>query len=868
MAPMEDALAALTPEQRAAFELLLRRQRAAAPAPAAIPRRADPSTHPLSFAQQRLWFLDQLAPGDPAYNIHGAVRLRGRLDAGALARALSAIAARHEPLRARFATSQGEPVQIVDPPAPVPLPVVDLAALPAHLREPEVLLCAAEEARRPFELTRGPLLRTLLLRTDPEGQVLLLTIHHIAADGWSIGVLLRELTELYVASSAGRPAILPPLAIAYADFAAWQRERLQGERLAAEVEHWRTRLAGLPPLRLTSDLEPAEGSRGALVPVTVPAALTQRLHELARQAGASLFMALFAVFEILLSRWTGQRDFGVGAPVANRTRPELEGLIGFFVNTLVLRADLEGDPTFAEILRRAERTLVDALAHQELPFERLVEELQPERRLGHTPFFTAVLALQNLPAGAARLPGLEMTLLPVRNGTARFDLTLSLTEEGRELVGDLEYRRGVLSDPAARRMAGHLGVLLAAVTEDPGRPLSSIALLTAAERHQILIEWAGPEHEWPEDSLMGMFERQAARSPENVAVVCGPASMTYLELDRRSAELALRLRQLGAGPETVVAICVERSLEMAVGLLGILRSGAAYLPIDPLNPRERQAFLLEDGGASILLAQERWAGDFQGRPVILLDAPSPAERERGSFQEGGGEHLQAVLYTSGSTGRPKATLLDARGLLNLCLWFRDVCPIRPHTRSLLGFSFSFDAAFKNILVPLLAGGRTILAPPGPFDAGEMLEAIRRERVTFLNTTPGQMIPILQRAAGEGWTGLESLETLILGGEAAPWAELRPWLDSGRCRAEILHMYGPSEASDTVSCHRATPEEIATAGRLPVGRATDNMRLLVVDADLQPLPVGVSGELCLAGIGLARGYLARPELTAEKFIPNP
>jgi len=873
MAAIEDAFSALTPEQRAAFELLLRRQRTATPAPVAIPRRADPSSHPLSFAQQRLWFLDQLAPGDPAYNIHGAVRLRGALDAEALGQALSAIAARHEPLRARFTTAEGEPVQIVDPPGPVPLPVVDLCALPIHLRAGEILRCAMEEARLPFDLARGPLLRSLLLRADRDDQVLLLTIHHVAADGWSIGVLLRELTELYAAFAAGRPASLPPLPLAYADFAAWQRERLQGERLAAEVEHWRARLAGLPALRLTPEQELGEGSRGALVPVIVPPELTQRLQEIARHAGASLFMALFAVFEVLLSRWTGQRDFGVGAPVANRTRPELEGLIGFFVNTLVLRADLAGDPTFAEILRRAERTLVDALAHQELPFEKLVEELQPERRLGHTPFFTAVLALQNLPAGTARLPDLEMTLLPVRNGTARFDLTLSLTEEGGGLTGDLEYRRGVLSDPAARRMAGHLQVLLEAVTEDPGRPLSAIALLTAAERHQILIEWAGPEHDWPEDSLAGLFERQAARTLEDVAVVCGPESMTYRELDGLSTQLACRLRHLGAGPETVVAICVERSLEMAVGLLGILKSGAAYLPIDPLNPRERQAFLLEDGGASILLTQERWASSFQGRPVILLDAPTPdpslAERERGNWEEGrGGGDLQAVLYTSGSTGRPKATMLEARGLLNLCLWFRDVCPILPHTRSLLGFSFSFDAAFKNILVPLLVGGRTVLPPPGPYDAGEMLEALRRERVTFLNTTPGQMIPILQRAAAEGWAGLETLETLILGGEAAPWAELRPWLDSGRCRAEILHMYGPSEASDTVSCHRATPVEIATAGRLPVGRAADNMRLLVVDADLQPPPVGISGELCLAGIGLARGYLARPELTAERFIPDP
>ncbi|HKH49972.1 MAG TPA: amino acid adenylation domain-containing protein, partial [Thermoanaerobaculia bacterium] len=795
--------------------------------------------------------------------------LRGALDAGALGQALSAIAARHEPLRARFATAEGEPVQIVDPPGPVPLPVVDVRALAACLREPEILCHATEEARRPFDLARGPLLRTLLLRADRDDQVLLLTIHHVAADGWSIGVLLRELTELFAAFAAGRPAALPPLPLAYADFAAWQRERLQGERLAAEVEHWRARLAGLPALRLTPEQELNKGSRGALVPVIIPPALTQRLQAIARHAGASLFMALLAVFEVLLSRWTGQRDFGVGAPVANRTRPELEGLIGFFVNTLVLRADLAGDPSFAEILGRAERTLVDALAHQELPFEKLVEELHPERRLGHTPFFTAVLALQNLPAGAARLSGLEMTLLPVRNGTARFDLTLSLAEEGGGLTGDLEYRRGVLSDPAARRMAGHLRVLLEAVTEDPGQPFSAIALLTAAERHQILIEWAGPEHAWPEDNLVGLFEQQVARTPENIAVVCGPASMTYRELDRRSTQLAHRLGHLGAGPETVVAICVDRSLEMAVGLLGILKSGAAYLPIDPLNPRERQAFLLEDGGASILLTQERWAAGFEGRQVILLDSREGGGALSRSAGEGrGGGHLQALLYTSGSTGRPKATMLEARGLLNLCLWFRDVCPILPHARSLLGFSFSFDAAFKNILVPLLVGGRTVLPPPGPYDAGEMLEAIRRERITFLNTTPGQMIPILQRAAADGWAGLETLETLILGGEAAPWAELRPWLESGRCRAEILHMYGPSEASDTVSCHRATPEEIAVVGRLPVGRAADNMRLLVVDADLQPLPIGVSGELCLAGIGLARGYLARPELTAERFIPDP
>jgi amino acid adenylation domain-containing protein len=857
-----DPLSSLTLEQRAAFELLLKRQRAAAlPAreTAAIPRRGDPAARPLSFAQQRLWFLDQLAPGDPAYNIHAAVRLRGALDAGALARALSAIAARHEPLRARFPAAEGQPAQIIDPSVPVPLPVLDLRALPAARREPEILRLALEEARRPFDLARGPLLRASLLRAGPADQVLLLAIHHIAADGWSIGVLLSELTALYAAFAAGRPAALPPLPLSYSDFAAWQRERLQGDRLAREVEHWRAALAGLPELRLPSERQTGgEGSAGVNVPVALPAAVLERLKALGRSAGASLFMTLLAAFELLLSRWTGQRDFGVGAPVANRTRPELEGLIGFFVNTLVLRADLgAGDPSFLDLLARVERTVVDALTHQELPFEKLVEELHPERRLGRTPLFAAVLALQNLPPDTARLPGLEIAPIPVRNGTARFDLTLSLEEERGGLAGDLEFRAGVLPAESARRMAGHLRVLLEGIAADPGQPISELPLLTGTERHQILVEWAGPERQYPGEDLAGMFESQAARTPDAVAVVCGAAALSYGELDRRSAALARWLRHAGAGPETAVAISVERSLEMVVGLLGILRSGAAYLPIDPENPRERQAFLLDDGGVSILLTQES---------ILLFSShrTDPTDPTNRSNRQA----AIALLYTSGSTGRPKATVLPQRGFLNLCLWFRDVCPILPHTRSLLGFSFSFDAAFKNILVPLLAGGRTVLPPPGPFDARERLEVIRREGVTFLNTTPGQMGSILHQAEADGWAGLESLETLILGGEAPRWEELRPWLASGRCRAEILHMYGPSEVSDTVSCHRATPAEIMAEGRLPVGRAADNTRMVVVDADLQPVPAGVSGELCLAGDGLARGYLARPELTAEKFVPDP
>jgi amino acid adenylation domain-containing protein len=802
------------------------------------------------------------------------------------------VVARHEPLRARFASVDGRPEQVVDAAVPVSLPAIDLRALPEGPRDTEVRRLAVEAARHSFDLTRGLLLRAALLRTMEDEWVLLLAMHHIAADGWSIGVLLRELATLYGGFAAGRPAALPPLPVTYADYAAWQRERLQGERLRGEVEHWRSRLARIPELRLPTErrLQEGDSSRGTAVPVVLPAALTQRLKALARGAGASVFMTLLAAFELLLARWTGQRDFGIGAPVANRTRPEIEGLVGFFVNTLVLRADLAGDPSFTELLARVERTAVDAFAHQEIPFDKLVEELQPERRLGRTPFFSAALALLNLPPAAARLPGLELTPLQVRNGTSRFELTLSLADEGDTLAGDLEIREGTLSPLAARRIAGHLRVLLEAIVDDPGAPVSALPLLTEGERQQILVEWAGPAQDssdrgGPDRTLSGLFEDQAARTPEAIAVVCGPAAITYGDLDRRSNQLARWLRHLGAGPETAVSISVERSVEMVVGLLGILKSGAAYLPIDPLNPRERQAFLLEDAGTPVLLTQERWLPSFQsgfaapGRRILCLDADwSEVAREEDAplAPLAGPDHLIALLYTSGSTGRPKATMLDGRGFLNLCLWFRDVCPIASHTHGLLGFSFSFDAAFKNILVPLLVGGRTVLPPPGPYDAAEMLEAIRREQVTFLNTTPSQMAPVLQLAAAEGWSGLESLETLILGGEAARWAELRPWMESGRCRAEILHMYGPSEVSDTVSCHRSNREEIAVADRLPVGRAADNTRMVVVEADLsgeqpggfQPLPIGVPGELCLAGHGMGRGYLGRPELTAEKFVPDP
>ena len=890
MSPVDDALAALNPEQRAALELLLRRERAAGsfPAPPAatapIPRRADRASFPLSFAQQRLWFLDQLSPGDPASNIHGAARLRGRLASGALAASLRAITARHEALRARFTAVEGRPEQSLAPPGGPALPVVDLAGLPGRLRDAEVLRLAVEEARRPFDLARGPLLRTTLLQEGAEQAVLLLTMHHIVSDGWSIGVLLRDLSALYPQFARASGGALPPLPIQYADFAAWQRQRLAGDRLAREVAHWRSRLDGLPELRLpgagTPPSQPAAARCGA-VPLAVPAPLAERLGEIGRAAGASLFMTLLAVFEALLLRWTGQRDFAVGAPIANRDRPEVEGLIGFFVKTLVLRADLEGDPTFRGLLERVREVCLDAYAHHDLPFEKLVEELQPERRLGSNPLFSALFALQSALGGpspespAPILPGLELALLPVRNGTARFDLTLELTAGEAGLTGFLEHGPAILSPEAAARMAGHFLALLAAAAAEPLRPLSELPALTAAERHQILVEWAGPRQTWPDVGFGELLAAQAARSPESIAVVCDGERLSYRDLDARSDRLAWHLRRLGAGPEVAVAISVERSIDMVVGLLGILKTGAAYLPIDPLNPRERQSFMLEDCGAALLLTQERWAASFRrpGLRVVCLDADGESiacePPGGGGFERaaGVGGNALAFLYTSGSTGLPKATVVEMRGMLNLCFWFREVCGIDASTRALLGFAFSFDAAFKNIVVPLLCGGRLVLANPGPFDPLEMWAAIRDEGVTFLNTTPSQMAPVLALAAADGFASLSSLQGLILGGEAAAWGELGPWLASGRCRSTLTNMYGPSECSDTITAYRAAPLE-PLPDRLPVGRPGANMRLVVMDDDLQPLPVGVPGELCASGICLARGYYDRPELTAARFVPDP
>ncbi len=672
--PLRDLFAAPRLADFAARVESARRTGALPPAPplVAAPREAAP---PLSFAQQRLWFIDQLEPGSPLYNMPGALRIEGPLDGAVLARCLGEIARRHEALRTVFAAPEGSPVQVILPAGPFPLSVMDLSELPAGEREAAAAALTAEEAARPFDLTRGPLLRASLLRLAEEDHVVLLTLHHIVGDGWSLGVLVREIAALYPAFAEGRPSPLPELPVQYADYAVWQRSWLRGEVLEGEIGFWRRQLAGLPALlELPTDRpRPAVQSyRGAVRPVWLPAALARRIEELGRREGATPFMALLAAFQVLLARYSGQDDLAVGSPVAGRDRVETEGLIGLFVNTLVLRGDLAGEPTFRELLGRVRETALAAYLHQDVPFEKLVEELAPERSLAQTPLFQVMFELQNEPVGSLDLPGLRLRPAggPAATATAKFDLTLALEEKDGGLGGTLEHATDLFDAATIDRLAGHFERLMAAAAEWPDLRVFDLPWASEAESVQILRQWNDTRVEGlAEGCLHWDVAAQAARTPSAVAVETESERWTYRRLLGSARLLARHLRELGVGPDSVVGLCAERSPSMVVGMLAILEAGGAWLPLDPAYPAERLAFLLDDADARVLLVQESLLGRVPaaGRAVVPLDERWDAGEDAGEETEEPLEtavdpaNLAYVIYTSGSTGQPKGVMLTAPG---------------------------------------------------------------------------------------------------------------------------------------------------------------------------------------------------------------
>ncbi|MBV9108645.1 MAG: amino acid adenylation domain-containing protein, partial [Gemmatimonadetes bacterium] len=830
---------------------------------------------PLSFAQRRMWFLDRLEPG-ALYNSPLALRVHGALDAGALEGALTEVVRRHESLRSVIRAETGaEAEQVILPPGPFPLPADDLSALLPDEREEETRRIVHEEIRRPFDLAAGPLLRARLLRLADEEHVLVLAMHHVVSDGWSLGVLFRELGALYDAFSRGAPPPLDPLPLQYADYAAWQREHWTEARLAAQLEWWRRALAGAPAvLELPADrARPAvQSHRGAKLRVTLPRALADGVRELARREEATPFMVMLAAFQVLLWRWSGEEDLVVGSPVAGRTRTETEGLIGFFVNTLPLRADLSGDPAFTSLLHRVRETTLGAYQHQELPFERLVEALHPERSLGHAPVFQHVFALQNAAPAELQLPGVRMELMATESGTARFDLEWSLWEREEGITGAIHYAEDLFDRETVERMAGHYRRLLEAAVARPGARVSTLPLLSGDERARLVAEAGGPDLALPDLPVHRRFEAQAARTPDAVAVVSGETVLSYAELDRRANRLAHHLRARGVGPEVLVAICVHRGAPMLEAMLAALKAGGGYLPLDPDYPADRIAYMLGDSGTRVLVTESTLLGGvpLEGMDTVVLDRDAeaisawpetPPALPPSPFPVP--STLAYVIYTSGSTGRPKGVGVEHGALAATMAAAGRAFGLGPGDRAPSLASFAFDIWLFESLLPLLAGGSVRF-----FARERVLEVPRLARdlaaCTVLHAVPALMRSIVQAVRARPGGVLPGLRRAFVGGDAvAP--DLLEEMRQAFPAAEIHVLYGPTEAAIICSAHRLGDER---ASRQMVGRPLGNAALHVLEPGGSVAPAGMAGELCLGGRSVARGYLGRPSLTAERFVPDP
>ncbi len=775
---------------------------AAGAAPALLPA-ARTGPPPLSFAQQRLWFMDQLVPGGAAYNVAGAARLAGPLFPGVLARVLGEVVRRHEVLRTTFEAVDGQPVQVIAAEVVVAMPVVDLAGLSGGAREEELARLAAAEARLPFDLARGPLLRFTLARLSAREHAALVTVHHIVSDAWSMGVLFREIAALYAAFAEGKPSPLPALPVQYADFAVWQRAWLAGGVLEAELAYWKRQLAGAPAvLELPSDRpRPAVQSfRGSSRRIALPAAVIGPLESWGRKRGATPFMIQLGALAAVLGRYSGQQDVVVGSAIAGRDRRELEALIGFFVNALALRVDLSGDPGFDRLLDRVREMSLDAYAHQSLPFERLVDEVAPVRDPSHSAVFQVAFAFQNTPWEPLRLPGLSLEPLPVGNGAAKIDLVLSLLEEDGGLAGSWDYALDLFDGATIDRLSGHLETLLAGAAADPGRPLSELPLLTAGERRQILEEWNDtrlpPLPEQEPVTLDRLFLAAAHRWPENVAAVFQGRALTYRELAACAAVLASRLRSLGTGPEARVGICAEEGLERIVGVLGVYLAGGAYVPLDPAHPGDRLLLMLEDSGMRVLLTQERLRGTLpdSGLEVLALDdflpelLAEPAQEPMDIPPAGAGpDNLAYIIYTSGSTGRPNGVQVSHRSVLHLIRQAVRHADLGPESRVLQHLSFSFDASVLEMWMTFAAGAALHVVERETRMSGPALaEVIRRAGITQMVVTP----PLLATMPRED---LPTLRTIVLGGDRCPADLATRWAVPGRS-PELLNCYGPTETT--------------------------------------------------------------------------
>jgi amino acid adenylation domain-containing protein len=808
---------------------------------------------PLSFAQERLWFLYQMEPESAAYNICSSLWLDGKLDQSALERSLDELRRRHETLRTHFQMEGERPVQIVAPAHPTKFDMVEA------MNKAEALRLASEDAERPFDLTRGPLFRAKLVRLNEREHALLLTTHHIVSDGWSTTVLYRELCALYKAYRMGHSSPLPELDIQYADFVKWQREWLRGGVLDAQLAYWTEQLRPLPPpIELPVDRpRPAiRTQRGSRRGIEIRGDVTGKLKALGRQEDATLFMTLMAAFQTLLYRYTGQDDFAVGAPIANRTRIETEPLIGFFANTLALRADLSGNPSFRELLARVRVTAKGAYAHQDLPFDKLVDALRPERDPTRAPLFQVMFAFQNVPDGEEGTlelaPGLEARPFKVNSGGAKFDLTLYLWETAPQgLAGSWQYNADLFDATTIERLAAHFETLLEEIVLDPEKRIAEFGFADAAERRQLEERNRTTASHLRDRCFHQLFEEQVARTPAGIALECGQERLTYRELNARANQLARHLQKAGVGPETLVGISLRRSAEMVVALLGVLKAGAAYVPVDPEYPQERIAFLLEDSGLRILVTE------------AYLDAhrDSIAQEEKGNFDSGAtGESLAYVIYTSGSTGKPKGVMVTHANMCHCAQAMSEAAGVTPSDRYLHTASFAFSSSIRQLVVPLSCGAVVVIASTHQIrDPRELFTLIRKSNVSVLDIVPSYWRTCLQELRDIP----DSVRLILSASERLSADVPRDWASKFGDRARLVNMYGQTETTGIVAVY-PIPAWSADAHTVPIGRPIANTQLHILDAFQKPVPVGVVGELYVGGAGVAKGYLHHPDLTAERF----
>ncbi|PSB11067.1 non-ribosomal peptide synthetase [Pleurocapsa sp. CCALA 161] len=840
---------------------------------------------PLSFAQQRLWFLDRLEPGNPFYNQPSAWRLTGELQVAVLEQSLREIIRRHEILRTTFTTVTAQTIQIIKSEVDFQLSVIDLTNLSPTQKEREVKQLAQQEAEKPFNLEQDLLLRVTLLKCGCQEHTILFTTHHIVSDNWSTGILIQEIATLYQAFLSGKPSPLPELSIQYADFAVWQRQWLQGKAQSTQLNYWKQQLGSNPPiLNLPTDYpRPIKLTyQGSNQSFTISPSLTQALKALCQKEGVTLFMLLLAAFKVLLHRYSQQEDILVGTPIANRNRAEIEGLIGFFVNTLVLRTNIEGNPSFKELLQRVKQVTLGAYSNQDLPFERLVEELKPERHLNRNPLFDVMFALQNAPESELTLPGLTLSSISEEGQTAKFDLSLYMFESPSGLAGVFEYSTDLFKPSTIKRMVEHFQVLLKAIATQLETSVLQLPLLTKDETQQLLVEWNDTEVDYPQDKYIHtLFEVQVEKTPDAIAVIFENQQLTYQELNTKANQLAHYLQKQGVRPEERVGICLERSLELVIALLATLKAGGAYIPLDPSYPLERLAFMLENSQASILITQQfiqEKLPPHQAQVVFLEreQKPNAEESKANPNCNLSLDNLAYVIYTSGSTGKPKGAMNTHRGILNRLLWMQDAYQLTTVDSVLQKTPFSFDVSVWEFFWCLMVGARLIVAKPeGHRDPNYLIDLIRKNNITTLHFVPSMLKVFLE---AEGLEHCRSLKRVICSGEELSFPLQQKFF--ARLDCELYNLYGPTEAAIDVTYWQCQPEcqdssrcEASPLGptaltTIPIGRPIANTQIYILNRDLQPVPIGVGGELHIGGVGLARGYLNQPELTKEKFIENP